>query len=510
MDSLMIQSLFWLCFFFVILSFTLVLRLIGSNVCYCSCEVCHTYLTSKWALQFNNLSDWYTHLLKNSPTGTIQVHVLGNTITANPSNVEYILKTNFDNYPKGKPFSTILKDFLGRGIFNVDGELWKYQRKMACLELGNISIRSYAFEIVSKEIKLELIPVLSSSSKEGTIVDLQKVFRSFTFNTICQFTFGLDPAENPNNNLSEFAAAFDLASRLSAERALSPLPLIWKIKRLLNIGSEKQLKQAIKTINGLANEIICQRRLKMMQNCISRNVHLDLLSRFMTSNNESTFLRDIIISFALAGRDSVASALTTFFWLVARNPGVDSAILAEWDRVMGASEKTVSELTLLTYEQTLEMPYLTASLYESMRLYPPVQFDSKHSLTDDVLPDGTVVRRGSRVTYHPYAMGRMGHVWGQDCLEFRPERWLVNGRFVNPVCAFKYPVFQAGVRVCLGKEMALMEMKCVAMAIIRGFEIRLVDDHSLSMMSMSVPKFDPGLTATLRGGLSVILKRRER
>ncbi|KAK9156704.1 hypothetical protein Scep_003278 [Stephania cephalantha] len=497
MDSL-IQGLFWLCLFFAILSFTLVLRLIRSKLCYCSCEICHTYMTSKWSLQFNNLSDWYTHLLKNSPTGTIQVHVLGNTtITANPSNVEYILKTNFDNYPKGKPFSTILKDFLGQGIFNVDGKLWRYQRQMASLELGNVSIRSYAFEIVSKEIKFELLPLLSSSSsssssREGPIVDLQKVFRSFTFNTICQITFGLDTAQNPNNNLSEFAAAFDLASRLSAERALSPSPLIWKIKRVLNIGSEKQLKEAIKTINVLANEIITNR--------ISSN-RLNLLSRFMASNDEPTFLRDIIVSFTLAGRDSVASALTSFFWLVARNPGVDSAIVAESDRVMGASEKTAS-----AYEQTLEMPYLTASLYESMRLYPPVQFDSKHSLTDDVLPDGTVVRRGSRVTYHPYAMGRMGHVWGQDCLEFRPERWLVNGKFESPVCPFKYPVFQAGVRVCLGKEMALMEMKCVAVAVIRGFEIGLVHDD----YSSSVPKFDPGLTATLRGGLPVILKRRKR
>ncbi|KAK9170443.1 hypothetical protein Syun_002583 [Stephania yunnanensis] len=376
---------------------------------------------------------------------------------------------------------------------------------MASLELGNVSIRSYAFEIVSKEIKLELLPLLSSSSsssssspssssREGPIVDLQKVFRSFTFNTICQITFGLDPDQNPNNNLSEFAAAFDLASRLSAERALTPSPLIWKIKRLLNIGSEKQLKQAIKIINVLANEIIANR--------ISRN-RLNLLSRFMASNDEPAFLRDIIVNFTLAGRDSVASALTTFFWLVARNPGVDSAIVAESDRVMGASEKTASALSL---PYTLEMPYLTASLYESMRLYPPVQFDSKHSLTDDVLPDGTVVRRGSRVTYHPYAMGRMGHVWGQDCLEFRPERWLVNGKFESPVCPFKYPVFQAGVRVCLGKEMALMEMKCVAVAVIRGFEIGLVyDDYS-----SSVPKFDPGLTATLRGGLPVILKTRKR
>ncbi|KAH7864814.1 hypothetical protein Vadar_034154 [Vaccinium darrowii] len=88
-----------------------------------------------------------------------------------------------------------------------------------------------------------------------------------------------------------------------------------------------------------------------------------------------------------------------------------------------------------------------------MRLYPPVQFDSKFCQEDDTLPDGTFVKKGTRVTYHPYAMGRMERIWGPDCLEFKPERWLENGVF-RPVSPFKYPVFQAGVRVCLGKELA--------------------------------------------------------
>lgn len=112
---------------------------------YCKCDICQTYITSSWRLQFHNLCDWYTHLLQNSPTKTIHIHVLNNTITANPANVEFMLKTKFDNYPKGKSFSTILGDLLGRGIFNVDGESWRFQRKIASLELGRASIRSIKF-----------------------------------------------------------------------------------------------------------------------------------------------------------------------------------------------------------------------------------------------------------------------------------------------------------------------------------------------------------------------------
>ncbi|KAK5830514.1 hypothetical protein PVK06_014309 [Gossypium arboreum] len=182
----------------------------------CKCEICHAYLTSSWTEEFDNLCDWFTHLLEKSATGTIHIHVLGNTITANPENVEHILKTRFENYPKGKPFAAILGDLLGKGIFNVDGDSWKFQRKMASLELGSISVRRHGFDIVSSEIQSRLLPLLSSVS----------------------------------------------ASRLSAQRGLASSPLIWKFKRLLNLGTEKQLKQAIKMVNELAQKMINQRREK--------------------------------------------------------------------------------------------------------------------------------------------------------------------------------------------------------------------------------------------------------
>ncbi|KAL9428043.1 hypothetical protein AB3S75_030100 [Citrus x aurantiifolia] len=457
---------------------------------WCNCEICDGYLTMSWSKQFDNLCDWYAHLLSKSPTKTIHIHVLGNTITANPDNVEYMLKTRFDNFPKGKPFSTILGDFLGRGIFNVDGDSWRFQKEMASLELRRFSIRSYALEIVNQEIKTRLIPLLSSvAGKEDGVLDLQDVFKRFSFDSMCKFSFGLDPrCLGLSLPMSDFAVAFDLASKLSAERAMTVSPLVWKIKRMLNLGSEKQLKEAIKMIDLLALEVIKQRR-KM-----GFSTHKDLLSRFMSSVNDDTYLRDIIVSFLLAGRDTVASALTSFVWLLGKNPRVCSEIRAEADRILGQNQE------LTSFDQLRELHYLQAAVSESMRLYPPIQFDSKFCEEDDVLPDGTYVKKGTRVTYHPYAMGRMREIWGQNCLEFNPERWLKNGVFLqeNP---YKYPVFQAGFRVCLGKEMALVEIKSVALSLVRQFQIQLMSPHR------NIPRFSPGLTATFNGGLPAMVRQ---
>ncbi|KAE8674872.1 Cucumisin protein [Hibiscus syriacus] len=267
-------------FCFVFFSFTLLFSLlifVLRSKLWCNCETCQVYLTSRWTREFDNLCDWDTRLLKKSATGTIHIHVLGNIITANPVNVEHVLKNRFENYPKGKPFSALLGDLLGE------------------------------------------------------VLDLQDVFRRFSFDIICKFSFGLYPGclklSLPG---SEFAVAFDLASKFSAQRGLAYSPLIWRVKRLLNLGTEKQLKEAIK------------------------------------------YLRDIVISFLLSGRDTVASGLTSFFWLLTQHPDVESAIRDELERVVGSSDEQFA-----SFNQMREMHYLFAALYESLRLFPPVQFDSK-------------------------------------------------------------------------------------------------------------------------------------
>ncbi|QHN95176.1 Cytochrome P450 [Arachis hypogaea] len=271
--------------------------------------------------------------------------------------------------------------------------------------------------------------------KQDSVMDLQDILRRFSFDNICKFSFGVDPGcLQPSLPVSPFAAAFDTASKLSAERAMTSSPITWKIKRLLNIGSEKKLKQAIKITNNLAEELINKRRK------IGFSTRKDLLSRFMSSvENDNKYLRDIIVSFLLAGRDTVAAALTGFFFLLSKNPSVEVLIREELDRIL---DNPVQECA--SFEQLQRMHYLTAAIYESMRLFPPVQFDSKFAQEDDVLPDGTFVPMGTRVTYHPYAMGRMERVWGSDCLKFKPERWLHDGVFV-PEDPFKYPVFRLGL-----------------------------------------------------------------
>nr|XP_043638509.1 cytochrome P450 94B3-like [Erigeron canadensis] len=439
----------------------------------------------------------FTDLLSVSPSQTIVFNQLGwkkqMIVTANPNNVEYMLKTKFENYPKGKPFTDVLGDFLGIGIFNVDGQLWSLQRNVASHEFSNNSLREFVVSVLEEEIATRLIPLLENSVENDNTLDMQDVLRRFAFDTICKISLGWDPCfldfTQPDPPL---ASAFDVAAGASALRGNALTNWIWKGKRFLNFGSEGKLKEANCVIRSSINGIILKRRQQLEENISER----DLLSRFISMGHGDELIRDMVISFLMAGRDTTSAAMTWLFWLLTWHPKVEKNILKEVNYIVNEQNNKLS----LTFDDLKKMDYLKACLCESMRLYPPVVWDSKHAENDDVLPDGTHVYKGNRVMYFPYGMGRMDTLWGKDCLEFRPDRWFSEQGGFKMENPYKFPVFQAGPRVCLGKEMAFIQMKYVMASVLRRFEFVLV--------CLDQPVFVPLLTAHMDGGLKVRVRRR--
>ncbi|KAG4959316.1 hypothetical protein AAZX31_13G103200 [Glycine max] len=443
---------------------------------------------------------WISDILHASPSSTFVLHrAFGSrqVFTANPTVVQHILKTNFPVYPKGLTLNRALGDFLGQGIFNSDGAGWKVQRQISSHEFNTRALRKFVETVVDAELSGRLLPLLAAAAKNKTVIpDLQDILQRFTFDNICKIAFGFDPEYLlPSLPLTPFATAFDDATRISSERFNAAFPLFWKIKSLLNLGSEKRLKEAISEVRGLARRIIVEKK-KEFQEKETLDT-LDLLSRFLCSgHSDEEFVMDIIISFILAGRDTTSAALTWFFWLISKHPKVEEEVVKE------VMEKDAAYTHV--YDEVKDMVYTHAALCESMRLYPPVPVDTKEAGEDDVLPDGTEVKRGWRVAYHIYAMGRSEKIWGADWGEFRPERWLsrdeVEGRWkFEGVDAFTYPVFQAGPRVCLGREMAFLQMKRLVAGIIKSFKV---------LSEVAEPEFAAYLTSFMVGGFPVRIQNR--
>ena len=417
------------------------------------------------------------------------------TVTCDPKNLEHILKNRFDNYPKGPTWQAVFHDLLGDGIFNSDGDTWLFQRKTAALEFTTRTLRQAMARWVSRAIKLRFCPILETAQLEGKPVDFQDLLLRLTFDNICGLTFGKDPQTlSPGMPDNGFALAFDRATEATLQRFILP-EVVWKLKKTLGLGMETSLTKSLRHIDKYLTDIIETRKqeLQTQQQGGSGIPHDDLLSRFMKKKESYSeeFLQHVALNFILAGRDTSSVALSWFFWLVIQNPNVEEKIITEICTVLmetrgNDTSKWVQEP--LVFEEVDRLMYLKAALSETLRLYPSVPEDSKHVVADDILPSGTFVPKGSSITYSIYSIGRMKFVWGDDCLEFKPERWLsLDGSKFEVHDSYRFVAFNAGPRICLGKDLAYLQMKSIAAAVLLRHRLMVVPGHRVEQkMSLTL------------------------
>jgi len=453
------------------------------------------------------LHDYHTDLFRGrktfqllAPAGRRQIY------TCDPAVVEHILRTNFANYGKGAFNYENMTDLLGDGIFAVDGDKWRQQRKMASYDFSTRALRDFS-GAVFKRNAARLAGVVSDAAAAGRPVEFQGLALRATMDSIFAITFGLDlDTLAGSGEGTRFAAAFDDASEFTLLRYVNAF---WKAMRFLNVGSEAALRDRVKVVDEFVYKLIRDRAQELSSG--SKDSRQDMLSRFIEAATDESgtvdykYLRDIILNIVIAGKDTTAGALAWFLYMACKHPEVQEKVREEAARATGASETATAEefAQSLTDEALNKMHYLHAALTETLRLYPSVPLDNKQCLGDDVLPDGSSVSKGDIVFYAPYAMGRMKYLWGAGAEDFRPERWLGgDGGEFQAQSPFKFTAFQAGPRICLGKEFAYRQMKIFAAVLLRSLAFRLRDGEGedVGYRTMITLHIDGGLhlSATAR------------
>ncbi|KAL6592393.1 hypothetical protein ACP70R_049446 [Stipagrostis hirtigluma subsp. patula] len=407
-------------------------------------------------------------------------------ITCDPANVRHIFTSSFANYPKGDGFAVIF-DVLGGGIFNADGESWRLQRAKAQTLMAGPRFRAFAARRSRDKVEASLLPFLAHAADAGAPCDLHDCL-----------AVGLPTVP--------FARAMDDALEALFLRHVIPMPL-WKLMNRLEIGHERKMAAARRTIDGFVADTVAKRRADKLKDG-SMGDSADLLSSFIdTGGSDDEFLRDTTVNLLLAGRDTTGAALSWFFYLLAKNPRVQHKLLDELasinaaKKVAGAGDAGGGTMVTFGASELGSLVYLHASLCECLRLFPPLPFEHKAVVADDVLPSGHEVKAGDKILVFNYSMGRMEGVWGEDCMEFRPERWVTEEGKLRYEPSYKFVAFNAGPRTCLGKEMAFVQMKTAAAAVLWNFAVELVPGHVVE------PKLS--IILHMKNGLAVRVRRRD-
>ncbi|KAG0449021.1 hypothetical protein HPP92_027535 [Vanilla planifolia] len=374
-------------------------------------------------------------------------------VTCDPANVNHVFNTNFRNFPKGPGFTEIF-DILGDGIFNADDESWLSQRRKAQLLMAQPRFRAFVSRCSREKVENGLLPLLRRVSEEGR-----------TFPTI------------------PFAKAMDEAMAAILHRHTLPSTW-WKLMRRFMLGRERSLANACLVIDEFISESIAKSKGQFFSEGSN-----DLLSAYIqdsavTGNSSDKFLRDTTVNLMLAGRDTTGSALSWFFYLLCENQSIEAKVL---DEIRKTKEPT---------GQGNELVYLHAALCEALRLYPPVPFESKGVAKREMMPSGKKVEPGMQVLFSTYSMARMEGIWGKDCLQFRPERWINEKGAVRHEPAYKFMAFNCGPRTCLGKEVAFTQLKTVAAAVLKEFRVVVVEGHVVAPAASIILQMRNGLKMT--------------
>ena len=177
------------------------------------------------------------------------------------------------------------------------------------------------------------------------------------------------------------------------------------------------------------------------------------------------------------------------FKLIPTKDGVKEKMLEELDQVVGRGND-------LKWEHVRELRYCGATFNEVLRMYPPVGSDLRTALQDDSLPSGIKVFAGQNVGIPNVAIGRDPNLW-EDPDDFNPERWLQEDKPTRRVCEFTHPVFWGGPRLCLGKDMARLEVLAITYKILQHYDVEVLP-HREKMINAPVQFYEDGLPVRLK------------
>ena len=381
------------------------------------------------------------------------------------------------------------------------------------------SLRDYMFKNFVETADKMVIKCEELQGKNGN-VDMFDMFSRLTFEAFTNSAFGTDiDAINVAPDVIPFAEAFDESLEFVAERFFN-VPFIWKTMRYFDVGHEKKLRQHTETMDNLIIGIIKQRKEyfgnlqkeengknKSNKNDSKYRVKLrekyDLLSLFIRDNPKISDkeLRDVTMNFIIAGRDTTSQLLSWFMYEMTRddkngnkiNSGVELKIR---DEINDALTKNGG----FSYQAVQDMKYLEGALLETLRLHPSVAALIRKSLVD-IEYKGYKIRKGDDIIILPRVMGRLPWIWDNPDV-FEPERFYnVETKKLIDITKMtgKFPNFNIAPRMCLGKNVALLEAK---IAIVKLFEkyknITIVPNQEITYVV--------AITNQMKNGIKLCLK----
>ena len=206
--------------------------------------------------------------------------------------------------------------------------------------------------------------------------------------------------------------------------------------------------------------------------------YTDLLARFFDVNKskprefDDTAVLSMTTSNIFGGSDTTAIALRAIIWYILKNPHCKGKLMDE----INEQQRNGKLSFPATLQETENMPYLQACMYEALRLHPAVGMSLPRVVPEGGFEiDGRFLPAGTIVGVNPWVAHRDERVFGKDAEDFRPERWLVEDKTELERYFF---AFGSGARACLGRNISWMEMSKLVPTLFSRFDMSISTNNA--------------------------------
>ncbi|KAI0205448.1 putative cytochrome P450 [Astrocystis sublimbata] len=187
-------------------------------------------------------------------------------------------------------------------------------------------------------------------------------------------------------------------------------------------------------------------------------VFLDEYKRQGLEKHSYQLLSGDTATLMVAGSDTTGPSLIVLLYFLARNSKDASKIQQELKDVDCTDVKALSQL-----------PHLTGTINESMRLIPSIlTFSSRITRPEGLTVHGTFIPGGTKISAPRYSIGRLDSAYVNPH-SFIPERWYSQPELIKDKRAFA--PFGAGRTSCVGKTLAMAQLRLVAANILERYNI---------------------------------------
>ncbi|KAH8591170.1 cytochrome P450 [Bisporella sp. PMI_857] len=200
-----------------------------------------------------------------------------------------------------------------------------------------------------------------------------------------------------------------------------------------------------------------------------------------------------------AGSDSTASTMQSFFWLVLSSPRIYASLIQEIQDAVKCG--TIPLGGNLSWSEAQSLPYFQACLKEAMRVRPAVGLNITRVVPPEGFElDGYIFPGGTRIAVNGWVLHRDRTIFGQDADLYRPERWLERSEKDTNLDRYMFQ-FGGGAHVCIGRNLALLEINKVIPRLLRDYHLQLV--HPARELRAKATFF------VVQEGLEVYMERRD-